>query len=309
MVVQFSILVANNDDLMGLGYSCIEVWQSLDQGNSYSALTSPTALAASVSTISALTTFRMGGKLLKFKINGGSELSVSFSSLVDFWTPQQVSDRINEVSTGTASVVGTNVVLTSSTTGRSSSVEITYSDADDLGLSIGTTYGTDAHLILLPSKIVYLYSDTAGTSGSRYRWRFSNNGTNPISEYSTYVFGTAVPAIGVANLAACSTTFVGLDGKPVKTKVVVASEQNPTAVAGYIVTNSAPLVFESGDDGFIQFSMVRGAKVRVAIEGTTFVREFTVPDAPTFDLLAAMTSAPDPFTIQTVPPFIIRRSI
>lgn len=309
MVVQFSILVSNNDDLMGLGYTRIEVWQSLDQGNSYQEITASTPQAAFVDSFQAQTTFQMGGRLLKFVLDGGIENVVTFSSLTQYWTPQQVVDRINEVTPGVASLNTNGVRLTSPTVGRASSIEITYSDAGDLGFQVGLTFGRANRPPLFPETFVYKFSDVSGSTVARYKWRFSADGSNPITPFSPYVFATGVPLVNTDKLSICSATFVGLDGQPLKTRVVVVADQNPTAVGGLVVTNTAPMVLDSDASGFLQFTLVRGTKVRVAIEGTVFVREITVPDAATFDLLTAMSEAPDPFTVQTVPPFLIRRHI
>ena len=309
MVVQLSILVSNNDSLMGLGYSRIEVWQSLDSGDTYQELTAAAAQGATLVSTPASTTFQMGGKLLKFVIDGGTEQSVTFSSLITNWTPGQVAARINEVA-NVATVEDDSVVLTSPTTGRVSSFEITYNDATSLGLTSGTkAYGLDARPTLTPATLLYTYFDVAGVSTARYRWRFSANGTSPFSEYSAYVLGSAVPLVSSGQLSVGSAVFVGMDGQPRKTKLVISLDQNPSSVSGMILTNGQPLVIESDPSGFIQFTLVRGATVRIGIEGTYFVREITVPDAASFDLITVMAAAPDTFTVQTVPPFLIRRTV
>lgn len=309
MVVQFSILVSNNDDLMSAGYVRIEVWQSLDSGNSYQEITASAPEAAFVDSYQAQTTFRMGGRVLKFVVDGGTEASITFSSLTDYWTPQQVVNRINEVVPGIASLNTNGVRLTSPTTGRASSVEITYSDAEDLGFFPGVSFGKDRRPPLFPETYVYKFIDVSGTTTARYRWRFSADGSNPISPYSPYVTASAIPLVNTDKLAICSATFVGLDGQPVKTRLVVVSDQSPSSIEGLFVTNTAPMVLESDSAGFLQFTLVRGATVKVAIEGTTFIREFTVPNEAVFDLLEVMTAAPDPFTVQTLPPFLVRRNI
>ncbi len=309
MAVQFTILVANNDSLMGLGHTRIEVWQSLNNGDTYEEVTASTAQPAVLFSAHAQTTFDMGGKLLKFIVDGGPETSISFSALTPNWTAQQVVDRINEVVPGLASLVVDQVKLTSPTTGRASSLEITYSDSTTLGFVLGKVFGKAPRITMVLTTLTYLFSDVSGSSSARYRWRFSADGANPISEFSPYVFGKEAPLISGGQLSVCSTTFVDLTGHPIKTKVIVVSDQNPSLVSGLSLTSQQPLIFTSGDDGFIQFTLVRGAKVRVAIEGTAFVREFVVPNAASFDLLTVMTAAPDPFTVQVPPPFLVRRNI
>lgn len=308
MVVQLSIPVSNNDSLIGLGYSRIEVWQSTDSGDTYQEVTAASAQPAVAYSYVAETTFKMGGKLIKFALDGGTEYSVSFDPTLVYWTAGQVASRINEVAPGRAVATITNgVTITSPTTGRGSSVEITYSD--DSLFPVGTkVYGYDARLTLVLGTLIYTYFDVAGPVGARYKWRYSANGVNPVSDYSTYVLGSAPPLVASGQLSVCSATFVGLDGRPRKTKLVIALDDNPTANSGLTVVGGDAVVVESGSDGFMQFTLLRGATVRVAIEGTYYVRQITVPNAASFDLISAMATAPDPFTVQAPAPFLIRRS-
>lgn len=307
MAVQISILIANAASLVALGHTRIEIWRSTDDGNSYEEVTASVAKAAELRSTAASTLFRMGGKTLKLKVNGGSEVSVSFSSVLPYWTPTQVANRINEVVPGLASVVGSSVLLTSPTTGRSSVLEVTYCDASDLGWSSGdVARGLDARLVLASGTTSYQYSDVAGATSDRYKWRFSADGSEPTSEFSSYVPGATPPVAG--SLSVCSATFLGADGRPVRRKVIVGTLDTPQSIGGYLIGNDQPLVFEADANGFVQFTLVQGAKVRIAIEGTSFVRELTVPAASSFDLLTEMAAAADPYTVQSAPESMIRRS-
>ena len=309
MLVQLTVTAANVDTLISLGYSCIEVWASIDQGNSYQEVTSSVAQSAVLTSSAAQTTFQMGGKLLKLSIDGAAEESVLFSTTPSNWTPLQVVNRINEVVSGLASLDGLSVVLTSPTTGRVSSLLVVYNDAEDLELPAGTVaYGTEARPVFVSGQFIYVFHDVAGTSDTRYKWRYSADGVNPISEYSVRIFGSAPPLVGVP-VSIGVAQFVGSDGRAQKRRVVVVSDRTPSVIAGSAVGDEVPGIFDSDDLGFLQLTLVQGAKVRVAIEGTVYVREFIVPSTEVFDLLAVMATAPDPFTVQTTPPLLIRRSI
>lgn len=310
MVVQLSILVGNAGDLLGLGYTCIEVYQSIDQGNSFQEVTAPTVQPAVLDSLPASTLFQMGGRLLKFKIDGGAEQSVDFSDIVPAWTPTQVVNRINEVVPSLASVVGSVVRLTSPSTGRTSSIEITYNDASDLGWTLGqVVYGLSARLFLSGSILIYSFPDQAGSGDDRYKWRFSANGANPISDFSAEVSGQLAPIISASNLSIGMAKFYDQSGQPVKTRILVGIDSNPQSLAGVFVSKGSSLIVDSGDDGFLQVTLMRGAKVRVAIEGTSYIREFIVPNTATFDLLTVMSTAVDPFTVQATIAQLIRRSI
>lgn len=311
MVVQLTILVGNAPDLAGLGYTRIEVWQSIDQGNSFQEVTGPVAAAAVLDSSVAQTTFQMGGRLLKFVIDGGSEVSVDFSDIVSLWTPLQVVNRINEVAAGRASLVGGNQVrLTSPTTGRASSVLVTYSDSPDLGWSADeVVYGLAARVILSGGTRIYSFPDVAGTPDDRYKWRFSANGSNPVSEFSAEVSGQVAPVIDSSNMSVGTAQFYDAMGNPAKTDILIGIDSSPQAIAGGSVSVGSAMKVTSDDTGFLQVTLVRGLKVRIGIIGTSYVREFVVPNATNFDLLAVMATAPDPYTVQITPPQLIRRSM
>lgn len=310
MVVQLSILVGNVADLLSLGYTSIEVHQSKDDSNSFQEVTAPAISPAVLDSLPANTTFRMGGKLLKLKIDGGAEVAVSFSTVVEFWTTAQVVNRINEVIPALASIGPDAVVrLTSATVGRVSSIEIVYNDATDLGWIAGVVYGKSARILLVAGTFSYLFPDVAGIASDRYKWRYSANGSNPISPFSETVSDQSAPSISVGNLSVGTAKFYGADGKPKKTRILVATDSVPQGLVGVFVVRDQPIIVDSDDDGFLQLTVIRGATIRVAIEGTSYIREFVVPDATAFDLLTVMATATDPFTIQTTPPLLSRRSI
>lgn len=311
MVVQLSILVGNAADLIGLGYTHIEVHQSVDQGNSFQEVTASSARAAILESSPALTTFQMGGRLLKLIIDGGAERSISFGSVLTYWSPSQVATRINEVVPGLATVVdGTTVRLTSPTVGRSSSIKVTYNDGYDLGwIAEQVEYGRAARIPLSSGTLVYSFPDVAGRNDDRYKWRFSAAGASPLSDFSAVVRGQTQPTVSSANLSVGTAKFLDVMGRPIKARLLVATLSVPQSLSGVYVSGPQPIQVDSDDTGFLQLTLMRGAKVRVAIEDSAYVREFVVPDAASFDILATMATAPDQFTVQTTPPLLIRRSI
>lgn len=311
MVVQLSILVGNVVDLLALGFTHVQVWVSEDEGNSFFEITDAAASAAILDSALPLNNYRLGGKLLKVQVNEGTEYSISFSSLTELWTPAQVVSRIEEVVPGLASVVDGKVRLTSPTTSRASSLKITYSDGVDLGWStLPASKGKDARITLLSGTQLYLKTDMAGRSNYRYKWRYSVGSNAPFSDFSSPpVYGKAPETVDPTSLSVATGKFIGMDGKPIKGKLIISTISPPQNLAGFVLANNEPLVIESDDSGYFQLTLVRGLKVRVALEGTAFVREFTVPAAATFDMLQAMADAPDTFTVQVPPPFLVRRSI
>lgn len=312
MSVQLSILVGNNDALMALGYSRVEVWASSDQGATYNEITSATATSASLISTPALTTFRIGGAVLKLQVDGGPEQTISFDSLIQFWTPAQVATRINQIVPGLASVVGQSVVLTSLTTGRISSLLVTSFVAPtfDFGLDVGSqALGTDARPVMVIGTRLYQFTDIPGSTTNRYKWRFSANGGAPFSDFSAPVSGSTPALIDAANLSILTGSFVDFEGRPRKTRVIIAPDLGPQALAGYVITGSETRVYESDEQGFLAVPLVRGATLRVSIEGTPLTRNIVVPSTPSFDLLSTLVSTPDAFAVQVAPSLLTRTGV
>lgn len=312
MIAQVPIPVANVTALLTLGYTRIEVWHSGDKGLSFQEITSSAAGPAVLSSNPAVTMFLMGGRQLELQINGGSTQTITFDPMLKFWTPTQVAAQINTVIAGLASVSGSQVVLTTSTTGRVSSILIVYNDATDLGWVAGQQVnGTDARIPLINSQLIYLYTDLGGSPSDLYKWRFSADGVNPISVFSLPVNGSAVPLS--SNTVFATATFMDATGQAVQRTVIVASPSAPESIGSPPITTGSelPLTFQSDSNGFLQIPLIVGATVRVAIDGTALVREFVVPgpSGSSFDLLQVMASASDPFTVQVPPPFLTRRSL
>lgn len=306
-MLQVSIPASNVADLMAMGFTSIELFRSSDEGAHYRPVTSVIAEPAFLATVEAATTFRIGGKEVRFSVDGGAEKSVQFPLLTEYFSPDLVADAFNQVFPNIAAVVGRKVILASPSSGPNSSLVITYCDAHALGFSAGdTARGTAAHVALNSFVLAYVFSDVNGFEGDRYKWRFSAGGANPKTELLGPVQGSVPPAGVLTSL--CQARFVGMDGKPLKSRIIIVSDA-VQSISGMAFGNELPLVVDSDRYGYLEVPLVQGAKVRVAIEGTAFVREFTVPGTPTFDLLQVMAAAPDPFSVQVPTPFLIRRSL
>jgi hypothetical protein len=300
-----SIVVGDVATLLDLGFTSIEIYEATLYANESWEITAPAAGPARV--VSAKSGFfRMGGATLTFVRNGGAPQSVSFPDTIIDWTAAQLAAVINDSEPGCASVVDGCLVLSSITTGRTSSLQVT-SAPTLLGLPAEVVYGTDSRLLLVDGQSVYAYYDVAGASSSRYQWRFSANGSNPISKMSALVSGKTVPISGVA-LSFATARFIGLDGRPAKMTVLVAAENNIN-ISGFTVQEQQTQAFSSDENGYFFIPLVQGARVRIAIEGTSLVRTLTVPNTASFDLMQALSDAPDQFTVQTVPPLLTRRSL
>lgn len=306
LVNTLSISVGEVSSLLDLGFTSIEVWATED-GATWTELTNGSAQPATVVSTSALNTFRLGGLYLDFQVNGGPVRHVAFSEIIVDWTPQQVMEAINAVVPGTATLDGNAIRMSSQTTGRVSSLTI-LNYPTEMGLKQATTFGQDSRLELVDGSDVYTYFDVAGTNNTKYKWRFSANGENPTSKFSSSVSGKPAP-ISNAPMSLATARFVGIDGRPVKTTILVSPEVDASSISGFIEAGQGTLSVESDDTGLWSMHLIQGARVRIAIEGTNLIRTIIVPSTASFDLLQAMADVADPYTIQSPLPLLTRRNV
>lgn len=299
------ITVGDANERRALGFSCIEVWASTDEGSTYAEITAPTAQPASLPSFKANTMFALGGMALRFSLDGGAPFEVVFDVNHPYWTPMEVVARINQETPCAEEVSGT-VVITGGLSGRQGSVEVLV----DEGQLFQTRYrrGKDARPLLQQDVLVYPYTDLAGYQSIRYKWRFSHAGSNPISPFSERVMGDLEASSGVP-VSIGTARFSGLDGRPLRRRLLVSMTQDPMSLGGALVGDSVTKQYEADETGFVQAPMAVGAKVKILIEGTAFVRDIIVPNVPTFDILTAMAAAPDPYSVQSTPPLLTRRHL
>lgn len=306
LVNTIHVVASDVATLLDLGFTTIEIWSSEDEGGTWRELTSATPSPATLASAQAQTLFQVGGQTLVFQVDNATTYTVNFDPVIPFWTPAQVVSAINLVCPNAASFSGSRVVLTSPTSGRESSLLVIVGPAA-LNFSRSIVYGVDGRILLVDGATFYTYYDVAGRPTTRYKWRFSSNGANPLSRFSLPVNGKSTVLSGIP-IAIATARFADVDGSPLRTAILVAPE-GAQKIAGYTMGTQATKTFVADEDGLLQIPMVQGSRVRVAVEGTLMVRTFTVPSTPTFDLMQVLSDAPDAFTVQTVAPMLTRRNV
>jgi hypothetical protein len=297
------IPVGDADTRLLAGYSTIEVQSSDDESATWRAMTGPVATAPKL-TSSTSTLFFVSGLIVVFEADG-VEYTITFSSIAPYLSATQVASEFNEALPGVASALDNKVILTGPTTGSYKVLKIVSVTTSALGFAAGqTAYGMDTNIPIAPSTYVYYYLDPLGVPERRYRWRFSNNGIIPISGFMPWVTGKqqlvgAEISIGTARLAS---------GTGMSRSSSLFVYNISTYNQGFLVVDGGQK-FSSDSQGFVFVPLMRGARVKIAIEGTTIVREITVPNTTTFDIMQAVVDAPDEFTIQTTAPLLTRRSL
>lgn len=189
-------------------------------------------------------------------------------------------------------------------------VTITVEDSSDVavpGMRINVFNG---------SNTVFLCSGTTNTSGQvvfsldagSYKLRLAKYGIATTSADLTVtsdatqavtvdVTATSVTAPTDASVCRLFADFIEMDGTVYEgLKVMVENLYLPTSNMAMVQREKT---YTSNSSGHVEFDVVRGAKVRVSFLTTTFVREITVPDQASSNLLTLMGAVSDPFVVVT----------
>lgn len=329
-VVQLE-LVVNDEDFVGL-FDRLEVWRSItDAAGPYEELTTSPAFkparipkAASDPPVPAVTgaSVFIVGELLTFKVNESIDVPIVFtgSDPLDFSTiaGQIISQGLGLVSSYVDST-GLLVVQTI-TTGVGTSLRIVDQGNAAAILSLPTTepdslaFGKNARISLLTGQQTYSFVDPFSSSTYFYKTRFSNSATGAVSEFSIpFSVGQAI-GITQDNIACGTVELVSIDGKPLQDLEVRIFAQFNGSIVDAKTVAGGDLVKSTDENGKVEFSLVRGQKLTVAIMGTDLTREIIVPtdtSIKTFNLLdPSIVTGDDVFKVQ-IPDIVFaeRRSL
>lgn len=312
-VIQLEIYVSN-EDFFGV-YDRLEAWRSRDtQSGPYEELTddgvSPARIpkGAADSPASPVTgpSVTIVGQELDLLVNEEDEVSVTFTG-VDPLTYAEIAAQIDAAAPSLVrAYVSDDPQVVVQTAGAGTAVSLRVvggSAATLLGLPTeepdSLAYGRDARVALIEGRTAYQFTDLRGSADYYYKIRFRNTNTSAVSEFS--LPHTVMAKLGLApgRLALGQLDLVRVNGKPLINQPVRVHTEfgRPVTVDGKTMAGTD--VEESTDaDGHVEFLLVRGAQVSVAVPGTSLVREITVPDIDTFNLLDPSISGDDIFRVQ-----------
>ena len=74
------ITVGDTNERITAGFSCIEIWASIDSGATYQEITAQEEAPARLRSRAATTLFDFGGRTLRFSIDGNAAVLVQFAS-------------------------------------------------------------------------------------------------------------------------------------------------------------------------------------------------------------------------------------
>lgn len=310
--VKLNISVSDIATVM-LSFTHIRVSRSVDgETGTYTPITASSATPA-VLTAPTIQSYNVVGKTLQLLVDSEAQVDILFTG-VGYLTAAQAADQIDTaVGAAIGSAVDGYLTLTSVLTGTASKMEIVGgSAAAEFGWVAGDRdIGDEANIPLTGTQSLYEFVDNDGEEGYWYKVQYYNSTTGLQSNFSSAFLGVAATMIGADKLSIGSVDLIDSRGIAVADQeITFYSVHEPLIVDGFNVAMiRAPVTIITDNVGHAEIPLVKGLKVKVVFEGTSLIRDITVPDTD-FDVLTEMGSAQDPFSVvQPSFPFALRRSL
>lgn len=275
-----------------------------------------TAASAAPATLKAsvIELYDVAGKTLKLIRDSHPTLDIVFSGLAPLTATQTASQINATVGHNIATVEDNAVRLTSTITGTASKLEIAGgSAAPSFGWDTGDRdIGEEVYLPILADQALYEFVDDDGLAGHYYKVNYYNTSNALSSNDSSPFLGSVTTLVGSDKLSLATLDLVDARGVAVPDQeVTFYSVHDPLVVDGFqVALVREPITIKTDNAGHAEIPLVRGLRVKVVFEGTNLIRDITVPDQNSFDLLAVMGTAPDPYGVVTPNfPYAIRRSV
>lgn len=320
MAVTLTISVGNIDSALA-SFNVIKLKRSTTGiSGPYVDITDSTPTAARLDATLA-GNYDVVGKTLQFLIDQDPQVNYIF---VDPPSPPvigapltaaQAATQINDTVGQTVAFDGAGTLrLQSTNTGLASKVEIVGGGAAaEFGWVAGDRdVGEEAHVQLVAGQNLYSFTDDDGESTYYYVAQFLNTSNNLSSAESAPFQGGAGTVVDPSTLSIAQVDLI--DGRGValsEQEITFYGQDQSFAVGSFqVALTRRPITITTDNTGHAEVPLVRGTRWKVIFEGTSFIREFTVPDAASFDLLSLLGAAPDPFRIVEVQfPPAIRRTL
>jgi hypothetical protein len=310
-------IAAREQDWLG-SFDVLEVWRSRDtQSGPYEELTSdlyrPARIPKNSADPPALPVVGhlayLTGKTLSLLLFETEQLDITFLG-ADPLSFSAAASQITSKSAGRLTSYVTDegvLVIETRTPGTGASLRVLESEAAPI-LRLSTeepeclSYGQDARIPLIGGQEVYSFTDQLGSGLYFYKTRFRSTSPQAVSAFSEAFSVGYVTSIDQKYLAYGQLTLIGIDGAPIKGQQVrIYSPFSGIAFEGFNVAGS-DVIKRTDEEGFVEFQLVRGQKVSVAIMGTDLVRDIIVPTDPDikrFNLLdPAVGEGEDIFVVQ-----------
>lgn len=292
-------------------YTRLRVHRSTDGGQTYEPMTAAAAAPAFMEAGYVSSNYALEGRRLHVIVNGTIEIDHVFVAT----DPVSLATAITELGGVTSDVVlsaGTGGAprLSTDATGTAASIAV---QADDdaliyLGITDSGAVGKDAD-IPLTAAVVYEIEDSNGGEAYLYRTQFINHTTAAMSVLGGIIGPDLNQVVPYADTSVAYLRLTDISGRAIRgRKITLSSTGIPSQVSGVGIFRH---IMEATTDatGLASIRVVRGALLELGIDGTTFVRRFTVPDEDAFNLLSSSLVSEDVFGIAEFNvPFAIRTS-
>lgn len=310
-IINFTIHIDDPAEV-AIIFDRIQVWRSATELGTYSEITDNSETAATVDgTVEG--PWNLNGQTLTIIVNGADPQSVVFAGTNPL-SLEDVIDQINDVFPGLASELPTDtekIRLRSTIVGTQSIIEASGTAAATLGLSTLHTNGKSARPLISSNTEEYVFHDYDGQDDYWYKTRYVSTVTGAVSTFSTTQQLGSADGLSGSLVVVGKVALADASGHPIAGRRVIIVPVAPQVIAdgqgnNYGVLPSVERIIATTDsNGRATITLVKGQRIKVFLEGTTFQREFVVPNTD-FDILTVASTQPDPLNIVAAPPMPIR---
>jgi hypothetical protein len=319
-VAELEIAVSDVQDVVIL-YDRLELFRSPTQDGVPTPFSPITALTPTSAILDGTVggPWNLNGQTMNIVVDGAPPVTVSFSGTNPFLLVT-VRNAINAAFPSLPSLLASEVLtdtnrirLTSPTSGTGSILQVSGTAASILGLLTDRANGKSACPLLSANTEIYVITDFDGQPTYWYKVRYLNSATNAVSGFSDAFLASGGVALTESFLSIGKIALSDVGGNPVKGRRIIFIPTSSQVIAdgsghNYGVLPSVDrIVVTTDDNGRASISLVKGQRLKVFIEGTTFQREFVVPSTD-FDILTVASAQPDPLSIVVAAPLAVRVS-
>lgn len=263
------------------------------------------SVAPAALTGTAASPHQLNGKTLKFRVNGTTDVEVTFTDPDPVTTAQVITAIAAETALVTASDTAGALTLTTVATGSDASIQIQDGDANVfLGFAEDDgAVGTDLDTTLVAGTHEYFWIDNNASTDFWYRVEFIHTTTNKTTGLGVPFVGDQTVAVSKSRTMVAYIRLADPTGAPVPgRRVFLSNVYVPNTVIDQtfnwgIFRNAVEMCTDR--NGYASIRLVRGISLDLSIDGTNFVRRITIPlTGDSIDLLDTSLVQEDEFGIQ-----------
>lgn len=309
-VISLDIHIDNLESVLAL-FDKVQVWRSDTELGTYSEITAVNSEPAVLDgTISG--PWAVSAQTLSIILNSADPINIIFGGTNPL-NIAAVIQAINTVIPGLASEKPTDtnkIRLTSPVIGTASAIVVSGAAATTLGLATTKVNGKQARIPLVNPTTEYIFKDFDGSDLFWYKTRYFSTTTGSVSAFSDPRQGNPQTVLPGASLVKGVVNLADVSGRPIVGRRLIIVPLISAAVDAtdyHILPGFDRIIAVTDEKGNAEINLVIGTRLRVFFEGSSFNREFTVPDGD-FNILEIASASPDSLNIIQAPVLPIRVS-